>query len=149
MNNIAEEFKKFATRGNMVDMAIGIIVGGAFGRVVNSLVSDIVMPPIGLLLGGVDFSDLYINLSSETYGSLTEAQAAGAATINYGSFMDNAMSFLVIAASVFLMIKFINKLRQEEPKPKPATKEKECPYCLNNINIRASRCPNCTSLLDK
>ena len=143
-----DEFKKFAMRGNVVDMAVGIIIGGAFGTIVKSLVSDVIMPPIGLLLGGVDFSDLFITLKEGTtagpYATLAAAQAAGAVTIGYGLFINAVISFLIVAFAVFLLIKVINRMQAEKP-AEPT--EKECPYCLTSIAIKATRCPNCTSQL--
>ena len=144
-----QEFKKFALRGNVVDMAVGIIIGGAFGTIVKSLVSDVLMPPIGLLLGGVDFSNLFITLKEGTaggpYTSLAGAQEAGAVVISYGVFMNAIISFLIVAFAVFLLIRGINKLQEEEPPEDPTTKE--CSFCLSSIPIKATRCPNCTSEL--
>ncbi len=143
-----QEFKKFAMRGNVVDMAVGIIIGGAFGTIVKSLVDDVIMPPIGLLLGGVDFSDLFITLKEGAvegpYATLAAAQSAGAVTLSYGLFINSVISFLIVAFAVFLLIKSINKLQTaEEPKEEPSTKE--CPFCMSSIALKASRCPNCTS----
>lgn len=118
-----KEFKEFAMRGNVVDLAVGVIIGAAFGTIVNSLVKDIIMPPIGLLLGGVDFSDLFINLSGQEYASLAEATAAGAATINYGLFINAIINFLIIAFAIFLLIKQINRMKKTEPPPAPPTEE--------------------------
>ena len=142
-----KEFKEFVMRGNVIDLAVGVIIGGAFGKIVSSLVKDIIMPPIGLLLNGVNFSDLFIALDRQSYKSLTEAQAAGAPTLNYGLFINNMIDFLIIALVIFLTIKGINSLKR---KPEPASAEpttKECPYCTSTISIKASRCPNCTSQL--
>ena len=143
-----EEFKKFAMRGNVVDMSVGIIIGGAFGTIVKSLVSDVIMPPIGLLLGGVDFSDFFITLKEGTtagpYATLAAAQQAGAVTIGYGVFFNAVISFLIVAFAVFLLIKGINKMQAEEA-AEPS--EKDCPYCLTSIALKATRCPNCTSEL--
>lgn len=147
MKKILQEFKDFATRGNVIDMAIGIIIGAAFGKIITSFVNDILMPPIGLLLGKVDFSTLFINMSGKPYTSLAEAKAAGAATLNYGMFINTLIDFIIIAFVVFLLIKQINRLSQ---KPKPAASApstKECPFCLSAINIKAKRCPNCTSTI--
>jgi len=139
------EFKEFAMRGNVLDMAIGIIIGAAFGKIVSSFVNDILMPPIGLLLGGVDFSDLFINLSGKPYASLAEAKAAGAATINYGVFLNAVLDFVIVAFAVFLLVRQVNRLRRQ-PEPAPAAPTtKECPYCLSVISLRATRCPYCTS----
>jgi large conductance mechanosensitive channel len=138
-----KEFKTFIMRGNMLDLAIGIIIGTAFGRIVTSLVNDIIMPPIGLLLGKVDFTGLYINLSGGTYASLADAQKAKAATINYGLFINNILDFLIVALVIFLLIKSINKMQKPAPKEDPKTKD--CPYCFTTIPIKATRCPSCTS----
>ena len=144
-----KEFKEFAMRGSVVDMAVGIIIGGAFGTIVKSLVSDVIMPPIGLLLGGVDFSDLFITLKEGTnpgpYATLASAQSAGAVTISYGLFINAIISFLIVAFAVFMLIKGINKLERlkEAPASEPTTKE--CPHCCSTIAIKASRCPHCTS----
>lgn len=145
-----KEFKEFAMRGNVVDMAVGIIIGAAFGTVIKSLVADILMPPIGLLLGNVDFANLYILLKpgnpAGTYLALAEAQKAGAVTLNYGAFINNIISFIIVAFAVFLLIRSINRLKKEEPAPAaPATKE--CPYCLSAVPVRARRCAHCTSEL--
>ena len=145
-----EEFKKFAMRGNVVDMAVGIIIGGAFGTIVKSLVADVIMPPVGLLLGGVDFSDLFITLkegaAAGPYATLAIAQEAGAVTISYGIFINAIISFLIVAFAVFLLIRGINKMQaEEEPAAEPT--EKDCPHCLTSIAINATRCPNCTSEL--
>ncbi|MCS7197460.1 MAG: large conductance mechanosensitive channel protein MscL [Candidatus Bipolaricaulota bacterium] len=140
-----KEFKEFAMRGNVLDMAIGIIIGAAFGKIVSSLVTDILMPPIGLLLGRVDFSNLFINLSGVPYASLAEAKAAGAPTINYGVFLNTVLDFVIVAFAVFLVIRQVNRLRRQ-PEPAPAAPTtKECPYCFSVISIRATRCPYCTS----
>jgi large conductance mechanosensitive channel len=145
-----QEFKKFAMRGNVVDMAVGIIIGGAFGTIVKSLVSDVVMPPLGLLLGGVDFSDLFLTLKEGTtagpYATVASAQEAGAVTINYGLFIDSMVSFLVVAFAVFMLIKAINRLQREQP---AAPTTKECPHCFSSISIKATRCPQCTSELTR
>jgi large conductance mechanosensitive channel len=146
-----KEFKEFALRGNVVDMAVGIIIGAAFGTIVNSLVSDILMPPIGILLGNVDFSSFFIVLKEGKipgpYLSLAAAKAAGAVTINYGIFVNTIISFLIVAFAVFLLVRNINKLkRQEEAQPVVST-TKECPYCLSAIPIKAIRCAHCTSEL--
>jgi large conductance mechanosensitive channel len=138
-----KEFKEFATRGNVVDMAVGIIIGAAFGRIITSLVSDIIMPPIGLLLGRVDFSGLFLNLSGKPYDTLAAAKAAGAATINYGVFLNTVVDFLIVAFAIFLLVRQINRWSQPAPAA-PAT-TKECPYCFSTVPIRATRCPNCTS----
>lgn len=145
-----KEFREFALRGNVVDMAVGIIVGAAFGTIVKSLVDDVIMPPIGLLLGGVDFADIFVLLKAGTpeppYASLADAQEAGAVTINYGVFINAVISFLVVAIVVFFLVRTINRLRREEAPPEEPT-TKECPYCLSAIPIGASRCAYCTSEL--
>jgi large conductance mechanosensitive channel len=146
------EFKEFAMRGNVVDMAVGIIIGAAFGTIVSSLVSDIIMPPIGLLLGNVDFSNLFIVLKAGTpagpYASLADAQVASAVTINYGAFVNTIISFLIVAFAVFLLIRGINRLKRQEEAPPAEPTTKECPYCLTTIPLKATRCPNCTSKLE-
>jgi len=146
-----KEFKEFAMKGNVVDMAVGIIIGGAFGTIVKSLVSDVIMPPIGLLLGGVDFSELFAVIKAgETAGpylTLADAQAAGAVTVNYGVFINNVVSFLIVAFAVFLLVKSINSMRRKEEAPPAEPTTKECPFCATEIAIKATRCPNCTSEL--
>lgn len=140
-----EEFKKFINRGNVIDLAIGIVVGAAFGTVVKSFVDDVLMPPIGLLIGGVDFTNLFIDLRGGDYASLAEAQEAGAATINYGLFINNVISFLIISFAVFLVVQSYNKMRTLEEAAPPAETEKECPYCRMRVPIPATRCGHCTS----
>jgi len=144
-----KEFREFAMRGNVVDMAVGIIIGAAFGSIVTSLVNDVVMPPIGLLLGNVDFSNLFLTLLegeiAGPYSSLADAQSAGAVTINYGIFINTIISFLFIAFAVFLLIRAINRLQKEEKTPSVEPITKQCPFCMSEINIGASRCPHCTS----
>lgn len=142
---MANEFRDFALHGNMLDMAVGIIIGAAFGRVISSLVSDILMPPIGLLTGKSDFSSKFINLSGTAYATLADARAAGAATINYGVFLNAALDFLIVAFAVFLLIRQVNRLKGQE-KP-PAVTTKNCPFCLSAVAIQATRCPHCTSQL--
>ncbi len=140
-----KEFREFALKGNVLDMAIGIIIGVAFGRIVSSIVSDIIMPPIGLLLGKVDFSNLFVNLSGGAYSSVAEAKAAGAATINYGLFINAVIDFVIVAFVIFLLVKQVNRLKRQ-PAPAPAAPTtKECPYCLYAVPINAKRCPFCTS----
>lgn len=144
-----KEFKEFAIKGNVVDMAVGIIIGGAFGTIVKSLVSDVLMPPVGMLLGGVDFSNLFVVLqkgtTTEAITSLSQAKELGAVTINYGLFINSIISFIIVAFAVFLVIKQINKLKREEPEKDPETKE--CDQCCTDIPINAKKCPNCTSQL--
>lgn len=148
-----KEFKEFAMRGNVVDMAVGIIIGGAFGTIVKSLVADVLMPPLGLLMGGVDFSNLFVVLKegakSAPYAALADAQAAGAVTVNYGVFINSVISFLIVAFAVFMLIKGINKLHRKEVAPPAAPTTKECPFCFSTIAIKAKRCPHCTSELVK
>jgi len=141
-----KEFKEFAMRGNVLDMAVGIIIGAAFGRIITSLVNDILMPPIGLALGKVDFASLFINISGTDYPTLAAAKAANAATINYGSFLNTVIDFAIVAFVIFLMIRQVNRWSKPAPAPAAPT-TKECPYCLSQIALKASRCPNCTSEL--
>ncbi|MBM3134649.1 MAG: large conductance mechanosensitive channel protein MscL [Chloroflexi bacterium] len=142
-----KEFKEFISRGNVLDLAVGVIIGLAFGKIVTSLVNDIIMPPIGLLLGKVDFSNLFINLSGKPYATLAAAKEAGAATINYGVFLNTIIEFLIVALVIFLLVRYVNKLiRKPEPAPVAPT-TKDCPYCFSAIPIKATRCPNCTSQL--
>lgn len=144
-----KEFKEFAIKGNVADMAVGIIIGGAFGTIVKSLVADVLMPPIGLLLGGVDFSNMFIVLKAgNAQGailSLAEAKEAGAVTINYGVFINSVISFLIVAFAVFLVVKQINRLKRQEQAPPAMPTTKECPHCFTQIPIKALRCPHCTS----
>jgi large conductance mechanosensitive channel len=140
-----KEFKEFAIRGNVVDMGIGVVIGTAFGKIVDSLVNDVIMPPVGLLLGKVDFSNLYINLSGRHYQSLAEAKEAGAATINYGHFFNSIIHFAIVAVATFATIQQINRIRQV---PLESVTVKECPFCFSPIPTRATRCPKCTSLID-
>ncbi len=140
-----KEFKEFIMRGNVIDMAVGIIIGAAFGKIVSSFVSDVLMPPIGLLMGKMDFSSLFINLSGQTFDTLEAAKKAGAPTLNYGLFINTIIDFLIVAFAIFLVIKQINRLKRQ-PEPTPAN-TKECSFCFSVIPIKASRCPNCTSEL--
>ncbi len=140
-----KEFKAFVMRGNVLDMAVGIIIGAAFGKIVTSLVNDIIMPPLGLLLGKIDFSNLFINLSGTPYVSLAAAKAAGAPTINYGVFINIVLDFLIVALVIFLLVKQVNRLKAQ-PAPAPPN-TKECLFCHTSIPIQAVRCPNCTSNL--
>jgi large conductance mechanosensitive channel len=141
------EFREFAMRGNVVDLAVGIIIGAAFGKIITSLVSDIIMPPIGLLLGRVDFSNLFLNLSGQSYASLAEAKAAGAATINYGMFLNTVIDFVIVAFAIFLLVRFINRLTRQLAAAPAAPTTRECPFCVSSISLRATRCPQCTSIL--
>ncbi len=146
-----KEFKEFAIKGNVIDMAVGIIMGAAFGTIVNALVNDVIMPPIGLLLGNVDFSNIFAVLKegkvAGPYASVAAAKAAGAVTLNIGVFVNTIISFILIAFSVFLLVRSINKLKRQEEAPAPAPTTKECTYCFSAIPIKATRCPNCTSEL--
>lgn len=140
-----KEFREFAIKGNMVDLAVGVVLGAAFGAIIASLVKDVLMPPLGKLAGGVDFSDLFVVLGRGSYPSLKAAKDAGAATLNYGLFINTLVNFLLVAWALFFVIKGINAVRRQ---PAPATPtEKECPHCVMNISIRARRCPHCTSAL--
>lgn len=145
-----KEFKEFAMRGNVIDMAIGIIIGGAFGPIVGSMVSDILMPPIGLAMGNVDFSNLFILIkegskAAAPYASLADAKAAGAVTINYGLFINSVISFIIVAFCVFLLVKTMNRLKREEEAPPAEPTTKDCPFCYSAIPLKATRCAHCTS----
>ena len=146
-----KEFKEFAMRGNVVDMAVGIIIGASFGSIVKSLVDDVIMPPIGLILGNVDFSNLYWVMqdglaAAAPYASLAEAKKAGAVTLNYGLFINSVVSFLIVAFAVFMLVRTINRLRQQEEAAAPAAPTtKTCPRCFSEISVQATRCPHCTS----
>jgi large conductance mechanosensitive channel len=146
-----KEFKEFAMKGSVVDMAVGIVIGAAFGTIVKSFVSDILMPPIGLLLGNVDFSNLFIVLKSGSqagpFATIADAQAAGAVTLNYGLFVNTVISFIIVAFAVFMVIKSLNKMKREEEAAPEEPTTKECSYCFSTIPIQATRCPNCTSEL--
>ncbi|MEO5656675.1 MAG: large-conductance mechanosensitive channel protein MscL [Nitrospiria bacterium] len=138
-----KEFKEFAMRGNVLDMAVGVIIGAAFGRIVSSAVGDVLMPPIGLVLGNAAFSNLFVNLSGTPYPSLEAAKAAGAATINYGLFLNSVIDFVIVAAVIFMLVKQINRIKREPAPAAPTTKA--CPYCVSTIPVAATRCPHCTS----
>lgn len=140
-----KEFKAFAMRGNVIDLAVGIIIGGAFGRIVTSFVNDVLMPPIGVLLGGVNFANYFLTLKGGSFPTLEAAQAAGAVTINYGVFLNTIIDFIIVAFAIFLLIRQINRLQQPAPAAAPTTKD--CPFCATAIPIKAKRCPNCTSEL--
>lgn len=138
-----KEFKEFAMKGNIVDLAVGVVIGGAFGKIVTSLVNDIVMPLVGLLMGKVDFSNLFIALGSGDFKTIQEAKSAGVATINYGLFINNIIDFLIVAFSIFIVIKQINRFSKKKEE-KPVENKKKCPYCYSEIHINATKCPNCT-----
>jgi large conductance mechanosensitive channel len=140
-----KEFRNFVMRGNVLDLAVAVIIGGAFGKIVTSFVNDVIMPPIGLLLGGVDFTNLFISLDGNAYESLEAAKAAGAATINYGVFLNTVIDFTIVAFIIFLLLKSASRMQKPTPAATPTTKE--CPYCFTTISIQAKRCPNCTSQL--
>lgn len=142
-----KEFKEFVMRGNVLDLAIGIIIGAAFGKIVTSLVNDIIMPPIGLLLGKVDFSSLFLNLSDKSYATLAEAKAAGAATINYGMFINTILDFLIVAFVIFIVVKQVNRFKRQQEEPEVAPVTKDCEFCFMSIPIKATRCPYCTEKL--
>ena len=146
-----KDFREFAMRGNVLDMAVGIIIGAAFGTIVNSLVQDVIMPPIGLLLGNVDFSNIFVVLKegkvAGPYASVATAKSAGAVTINFGVFVNTIITFLIVALAVFLLIRTINRLRRQEEAPPPVPTTKECMYCFSSIPVKATRCPQCTSEL--
>ena len=141
--SVLKELKEFMMRGNVVDMAVGVIVGGAFGKIVSSLVSDIIMPPIGMLTGGINFADMFIALDGEAYASLAEAQAVSAPTINYGLFINAVISFIIVAFAVFMLVRQINALKRQPAPLDPTTKE--CPYCKETIAIGAIKCKHCTA----
>lgn len=138
-----KEFKEFAMKGNVLDMAVGIIIGVAFGKIISSFVSDILMPPLGLLLGKVNFTNLFFTLSGASFATLDEAKKAGAVTLNYGVFLNTCIDFLLVAFAVFLLVKQVNRMRG--PAPAPAVTTKECPFCASAIPLKATRCPQCTS----
>lgn len=144
--SLSEDFKKFAMRGNVVDMAVGVIIGGAFGKIVTSVVNDVVMPPIGMILGKVDFSNLFISLNGQEYATLDAAKKAGAPVLAYGSFINSVLDFLILAFIIFIMVRQINKLT---PDPAPKPEPRLCPYCKSEIADDATRCPHCTSQLDE
>jgi large conductance mechanosensitive channel len=142
-----KEFREFALKGNAIDLAIGVVIGAAFGAIVKSLVDDIIMPPIGRIVGGVDFSNLFVTLSQGSYPTLKAAKEAGAATLNYGIFLNQLINFLIIAGALFFVVKGINTLKREKPAPEAAPTTRECPQCATDIPLRAKRCPHCTSTL--
>ncbi len=139
-----KEFREFAARGNVIDLAVGVIIGAAFGKIVTSLVNDIVMPPIGLVIGRVDFRNLFVSLNGARYPSLAEAQKAQAPTINYGQFVNTMLEFLIVAFVIFLVVRQINRLKTPAPAG-PSDDSRDCPFCASRISIKATRCPHCTS----
>jgi len=141
------EFKEFAMRGNVLDMAVGIIIGAAFGKIISSLVNDVIMPPIGLLLGNVDFSNLFINLSGQPYASLAAAKAAGAPVVAIGVFLNSVFDFLIVAFVIFLLIRQVNRTKRQTEVPAVAPITRDCPFCWSSIPMKATRCPHCTSEL--
>lgn len=147
-----KEFKEFAVKGNVIDMAVGIVIGAAFGTIVKSLVADVIMPPIGLLLGNVDFANFFTVLKQGTaagpFATLADAQAAGAVTLNYGMFINTVISFLIMAFAIFILVKNVNRLKREKETAPPPPSAKECPHCFSTINIKAVRCPFCTSSVE-
>ncbi len=146
IKNIGLEFKKFALRGNVIDLAVGIIIGASFNKIVSSLVSDIVMPPLGFLLGRVDFSDFFIALSSQDFATIADAKAAGVSIIAYGMFLNTLIAFIITAFAVFLLVKAINKLQaKQEKEPEKTASTRACPFCFTSISLKAKRCPACTS----
>lgn len=150
IKNVFQEFKTFIMRGNVIDMAVGIIIGGAFTGIVNSMVADVLMPPLGLLMGKVDFSNWFIVIkdgaeSAAPYTTLAAAQAAGATTMNIGNFLNTLISFLIVAFCIFVLIKVINKLNTKKEAPAPAPTTKECPHCFSAVDLRATKCPHCTA----
>jgi large conductance mechanosensitive channel len=140
-----KEFKEFAMKGNVLDMAVGIVIGAAFGKIVSSFVTDVLMPPLGLLLGKVNFSNLFVTLSGPSFATLEEAKKAGAVTLNYGQFVGTVIDFTFVAFAIFLLVKQVNRMRA--PAPAPAVVTKDCPYCTSAIPLKASRCPQCTAEL--
>jgi len=142
-----KEFKEFVMRGNVLDLAIGIVLGAAFGKIVSSLVADVLMPPLGMVMGKLDFSNFFISLNGETYASLKAAKDAGAATINYGLFINNVLDFLIAAFIVFLLVRAVNRLRRKTDVTPTEPTTRECPFCCSTIAIKAARCPQCTSTL--
>jgi large conductance mechanosensitive channel len=147
MKKFLKDFKEFAMKGNVLDMAIGIIIGIAFGAIITSLVNDILMPPFGFLLGDLDFTNLFVSISGTPYSSLEEAVAAGAPIIKYGIFINTIVNFIIVALIIFLLVRGINRLKRPEPKVEEEPTTKECPYCISSIPIKATRCPYCTSEL--
>jgi large conductance mechanosensitive channel len=142
--SMMKEFREFAARGNVVDLAVGVIIGAAFGKIVTSLVNDMVMPPIGMIIGRIDFKNLFVALNRQSYASLADAQKAGAPTLNYGVFLNTVLEFFIIAFVIFLMVRQINRLKTPAPTP-PTPEARDCPFCISRIPLKATRCPQCTS----
>jgi large conductance mechanosensitive channel len=142
--SMMKEFREFAARGNVVDLAVGVIIGAAFGKIVTSLVNDMVMPPIGMIIGRIDFKNLFVALNGQSYASLADAQKAGAPTLNYGVFLNTVLEFFIIAFVIFLMVRQINRLKTPAPTP-PTPEARDCPFCISRIPLKATRCPQCTS----
>jgi len=145
---VLKEFKEFALKGNVMDLAVGVVIGAAFGKIVTSLVNDIITPLIGLLLGKVDFTNLYISLNGDHFNTLEEARKSGVATLNYGLFLNSVIDFVIIAFSIFIVIKQLNRFKRKQEVVKAPETTKECPHCITSIPIKATRCPNCTSMLE-
>ena len=141
---LTKEFREFAARGNVIDLAVGVIIGAAFGKIVTSLVNDIVMPPIGMIIGRIDFKNLFVALNGQQYASIADAQKAGAPTINYGIFLNTVLEFLIVAFIIFLMVRQLNRLKTPAPAP-PTEDARDCPFCVSRISAKARRCPHCTS----
>jgi len=144
---VLKEFKEFAMRGNVLDMAVGIIIGAAFGKIVTSFVEDVMMPPLGLLIGKVDFSNLFVNLSAKSFETIAAAKAAGAPTLNYGVFLNQIINFTIVAFAVFLLVRGVNRLKREEKPPAAAPTTRPCPQCLMDVPLAAKKCGHCTSAL--
>jgi len=142
--SMVKEFREFAARGNVVDLAVGVIIGAAFGKIITSLVNDIVMPPIGMVIGRIDFKNLFVALNGQPYASVADAQKAGVPTINYGVFLNTVLEFLIVAFVIFLLVRQINRLKTPAPAP-PTEDARDCPFCITRISTKATRCPNCTS----
>ena len=149
MKKFLEEFKAFAMRGNVVDMAVGVVIGGAFGSITTSLVNDIFMPLLGVITGGINFGGLFYALDGQTYASIEAAKEAGVGTLNYGAFIQYVINFILIAFCMFIVVRLMNKLKKPAPAPAPAKPKRLCPYCRSEIADDATRCPHCTSVLDK
>ena len=142
--SMVKEFREFAARGNVVDLAVGVIIGAAFGKIITSLVNDIVMPPIGMVIGRIDFKNLFVALNGQQYASVADAQKAGVPTINYGVFLNTVLEFAIVAFVIFLLVRQINRLKTPAPAP-PTEDARDCPFCITRISTKATRCPNCTS----